>query len=260
MNEVYRVIEEYFSNGSNNVRFEGNQKKSLESLIPFIQNLISYDRPDAYSIIDQTALIVEHFEFDSTFSNKKGSKNRQELARVERNFETKLSKISFQSKKTFKAHDELNVTHLTENYIKNAITVFKNHYKKIDKYKTNLFRKEKNNVIKNIKTMFWIEDSTLLGNVFISNNEHDVNLKPLVLLYCDKFLDELSNCKNLDYILCFSHYGNKQFIYFLDLNFISAYREKQINTSEIEIIDFSPHTTGFVMVLNDNEVKNETRN
>lgn len=256
MDEVSGVIEKYFSDNENRVQFEGNQRESIEMLIPFIQKLKKFDRPDAYSIINDTALIIEHFEFDSTYSNKKGSRNRQELARVERDFEEKFSKCKINSGETFKMHDEIFVTHTTENYLNNAMRVFSHHYKKIDEYKTNLFKNGKINDITTIKTMFWIEDTTLLGNVFLPQDKgYNVSVKPLVLLYCDKFLDKLSDCNNLDYILCFSHYGNEKFIWFLDLDFITAYKGKQIITSEIKIIDFSPHTTGFVTVLNENEVK-----
>ena len=256
MNEVFRLIEEYFSDAENILQFEGNQKKSIESVIPFIQKLKNYDRPDAYSIIDDTALIIEHFEFDSTYSNKKGSKNRQELARIERDFEEKIYKCKMNSGETIMIHDEIFVTHTIENYINNVIRIFNNHYKKIDEYKTNLLKKEKIKDIKSIKTMFWIEDTTILGNVFLPQSKgYNVNIKPLILLYCDKFIDRLTNCNNLDYIMCFSHYGNNKFIWFLDLDFIDAYKERQVITSKIKLIDFSPHTTGFVTVLNENEVK-----
>ncbi|MBS6686173.1 hypothetical protein [Thomasclavelia spiroformis] len=250
------MIEEYFSDVENIVRFEGNQKKSIESVISFIQKLKNYDRPDAYSIIDDTALIIEHFEFDSTYSNKKGSENRQELARVERNFEEKISKCKMNNGETMMIHDEMFVTHTTENYINNAMRVFDNHYKKIDEYKTNLFKKGEVKDIKTIKTMFWIEDTTIFGNIFMTKDKgYNESVKPLILLYCDEFLNKLSNCNNLNYIFFFSHYGNEKNIWFLDLDFIDAYKGKQIITSEIEIIDFSSHTTGFVTVLSENEVK-----
>lgn len=154
MNEVARVIEEYFSDVENIVRFEGNQKKSIERVISFIQKLKNYDRPDAYSIIDDTALIIEHFEFDGTYSNKKGSENRQELARVERNFEEKISKCKMNSGETIMIHDEMFVTHTTENYINNAMRVFDNHYKKLMSIKLICSKKEKSRILKLLRQCF----------------------------------------------------------------------------------------------------------
>lgn len=254
--EIIKIVKEFFSTNENKVMYYGEQKESLYSLYFLLKAINVNDNPDAYAIIDNKALIIEHFEFDSTYTNKKGSTNRKELARIHREFEEELQKTELKNGETFHKHDTINAIHSMENYINNALKGLKNHYDKIDNYKQNLLDEGIININTNIKTMFWIEDTTLLGNAFKSK---DNNTEPLIILHCDKFLEELKKCDKLDYIFCFSKYGNEKYCWFLDLDYIQNYISEQIKVSETEIIDFKPHTTGFMTVF-DGEVQNEPRN
>lgn len=251
MNEVSRLIDEFFGNGQGKIMFFGEQENSLHEVLPFFQKLEDFERPDAFSVIEDTALIVEHFEFDSTNANKKGSSNRAEQARVERDFEKEVNAVQFNPGDTFRRHDVLSVHHSSENYIKNALAAFNKHYEKIESYKQNLLEKGKITETTRTKVMFWIEDTTLLGNVFLSKPAtYNTQPQTLVLLHCDKFLDVLEECEKLDYILCFSHYGMQKFCWFLDMKNICDYRENQVKISDVTILDFQPKTTGFVIALN----------
>lgn len=255
MSEVSRICEEYLNDNPTKVMCYGNQEKSLSELNPFLQELVEFERPDAFSKIGEDVLIVEHFEFDSTNTNKKGSLDRIEQARIERDFEKDLNKLHLQSGETFHKHDTVNVTHSSENYIKNALNAFRNHYEKIESYKQNLSNEGIITNSTNIKTMFWIEDTTLLGNAFIPEPQnYNSIVQPLILLHCDKFLEALKDCKKLDYIFCFSHYGMQKFCWFLDLNYLNDYISKQIKIDNVKIIDFKPHTTGYVTVFKKEEV------
>ena len=147
----------------------------------------NYERPDILSIYDNKIVAIEHFEFDSsTAKNKKGSQNRIEIARVQRENNS---------------HDKINCNYTTDNYIRNAIKNFENHYNRIEHYIENL-KKEK--VIKphmEIKNLFLIEDATILGNI-------DINTKrSFSILHCDMFLNKLKNANKIDYILAFNSFG-----------------------------------------------------
>lgn len=255
MCEVKKVIEKFLSDEENSIRFEGNQKSSILNIENFLRVLNLYEKPDAYSIIDENVLIIEHFEFDSTFTNKKGSHNRKEQARIEREFENKLVNQQLKSGKTYIYTDKIKVNSTSKNYIKNVLGVFKSHYEKIDSYKENLL---KNNIIKksmNVKTMFWIEDTSILGNFYLKDLlNYDINITPIILLYCDEFLEELKKCNNLDYVMFFGNCGSEKMCWFLDLNYIEDYIQNQIKISEIEIIDFTPNVTEFVTLVDDKEV------
>lgn len=248
MSEVYKVVKEFFSENENKVRCYDKHNESINYLIPFLKNINLHDKPDAYTVIGNSALIIEHFEFDSTYTtDRKGSKNRKELARINREFEKDIQNIDLKSGDTFCKHDTVNTDCTIDNYINNALKGLKKHYAKIDSYKQNLLDKSIINNQTDVKTMFWIEDTTFLGNTF---KYKDNDNEPLILLHCDRFLDELSNCNKLDYIFCFSHHQNQKYIWFLDLNFISTYRENQIKISEIEINDFPIFANSFVTALN----------
>lgn len=242
MKEVIRVTKEFFNENHGKIQIFESQEDSIRELFPFLEQMEDFDKPDAFSVIGNKALIIEHFEFDSTHSNSKGSSNRIEQARVEREFTEEINKKELQPGETFMRHDVLPVHHSIENYIKNAVEAFNNHYEKIESYICNLMKEGKITRATDVKVMFWIEDTTFMGNFFrIKSPTYDTPRQELVLLYCDKFLDVLETCEKLDYILCFSHYGPDKFCCFLDMNHINDYREIQVRTEDIEIIDFEPH-------------------
>ena len=69
-NDIQILFNKYLSDEINDIRFYGSNR--LAYLTPFLENIISHDAPDGYAIINNTILLVEHFEFDSsTAKNKK---------------------------------------------------------------------------------------------------------------------------------------------------------------------------------------------
>ena len=91
-NEAIKTLNHYFRNQSNTVFFLGSNL-GVEMLSDFFRNgkIFTGDAPDIVILKDDTAIIVEHFEFDSSYTNKKGSSSRIEQARIEREIQERFS-------------------------------------------------------------------------------------------------------------------------------------------------------------------------
>ncbi len=232
--ELNLLINRYIAN--HNVMYEGDLKKEFEELTEFFNSGVqTYDRPDGFCKFENNVLIIEHFEFDSANANKKGSTNRQEIFRT--------SRIKPTGKEFELVYDEIKCDFTMENYIKNLKNNFLNHYNKIDDYIKNL---QKINIINertNIKVLFCIEDSTILGNLNIATQ------KPIFAIYCDEFIQLLKDCTKLNYILCCSNFGMSDYAWFASISKISEYEQKQIKVSDTKIANLTPQTvTSFIKV------------
>jgi len=133
-----------------------------------LNGITDYERPDGYTIAENTVYIVEHFEFDSTPASKKGSASRIENGRINRTFDEAISKELAGLPEGFGQHesyinDSYDVSHSAGDYTKNAISNANNHYGKISEYVENL---EQSNILMSShqkRVGFFIEDKTLLG-------------------------------------------------------------------------------------------------
>ena len=84
-------------------------------------------RPDAYATSDDTLLLLEHFEFDSSKPTNKGSVQHQISAQTDRTIAEILSKDNF-------AVVAEMVTKSGKCYVDNFIKQFNNHYSRIAGY------------------------------------------------------------------------------------------------------------------------------
>lgn len=186
MSELADFINKFLNNRE--VRYEGDQEAENSELLEFLYSGINiFDRPDGFCKYEDKVLIIEHFEFDSSFKNKKGSTNRQELFRTSNKKPNAKEKIQI-------FRDEIKCNYTIGNYIDNATKNLKNHYSKIKIYKEHL---EEEKIITNqtkVKVLFCIEDTTALGNI----NAKDAS--PLFLPYCSEFIEKVSSMKQIDYL------------------------------------------------------------
>ena len=84
-NELEHIIKKHFYNNQNGIHFDNSDeisKNSITFIATFLNKLIQYDRPDLYAKIGNELLFIEHFEFDASAWNKKGSLERREIHRV----------------------------------------------------------------------------------------------------------------------------------------------------------------------------------
>lgn len=244
--ERERLIE-FFRSPDSEVKYYGEENEEILKLLEFINHLQDFEEPDFFAKIGDEILLLEHFEFDSTNNNQTGSEYRKDLARINKSFDSVPLSTEV---KIF--HDEINCTHSSQNYIRNVTNVFVNHYGKIENYKARLIQKGVIDKHSNVRTCFFIDDVTCLGNAY-SGKDKPV---PLNLLRCNKFLDLFEKSKKLDYVFCGSQFGETKFIWFISKKSIEAYRENQIDIEKIEIWDAKPQISEFKFLVNEENLVN----
>ena len=107
-------------------------------------------------MINDRVIIIEHFEYDATKWNKKGSETRRGDFRINKEFKD----LDNQTHGKKLIHKQMNVTHSTENLRDNFVKVFTEHNSKISQYKKQLIN---DGIIKNnsdVVVMFCCEDKT----------------------------------------------------------------------------------------------------
>ena len=161
--------------------------------------------------------------------NKKGSKNRQEIFRTSNVKPNKNDDIQIY-------HDAIKCDFTIENYINNAKNSLNSHYNKIDDYIETLKKEKIITDTSNVKVLFCIEDTTVLGNIDSKSG------KPLYLLYCTEFIKVIKSLTDLDYILCGSSYGSADFTWFTSVSNIDNYIKKQYSANDTKIANLTPHT------------------
>lgn len=256
-NDLIKLISKF---NEARVNFCNNSAEYKNEVASLIKKMEQFEKPspDGYSKIGNKVLIIEHFEFDSAQTiykknESKGSENRKELGRIEKEVKQSLLEGNVFSK------NAINCKYNIKQYIKNAISGFKNHYAKIPSYKKHLRAEKIINDDTETKVMFLIEDTTPLINLDCKNME------PIILVKCDKFLDVFEKHKHVDYILCFSEY-NKQDdifsdyktekkIFFLSQLSIQDYRNSELKVNEIEIMDWgNPQVSSFIYEISPSEI------
>lgn len=125
-------------------------------------DVIPSERPDIIFCLDNLSIGLEVFEFTSyQETNKKGNLIKRQESIISKSNLEERRKVG---KNYFATHIETNIS--LKNYSNNFIKVFNEHYKKINEYKENLKKINKNN-----KIYFLIKDCTVDGNDIIYNNE-----------------------------------------------------------------------------------------
>lgn len=188
------------------------------------------DNPDGYLKIDNKIVVIEHFEYDATKNNKKGSETRTEESRINRKLEEKC----YSTDNVKYVHEEMNVTHSTEQLRDNFIKIFSHHNLKINQYKKVLMEEgiigDNNEVI----IMFCCEDKTIFGCLGYDEQEYDFNI-----LDVKECIDELLK-SNVDYLLLCNSYESRKEMRLVPVSSqlleISPYRL----ASEIKMRDFKP--------------------
>lgn len=105
---------------------------------------------------------------------------------------------------------------------------------------------------KKVTTIFFIEDSTLLGNTFDSG-EWDKPSTPLILLHCDFFLDLFENSPDLDCVIFGRFYDRG--LWYIDHSIIDTYREHEVDTRNIQLFNYSPRSSGFKVLFTPDEIE-----
>lgn len=168
--------------------------KEIDDFMENIRTITKYERPDFYLKTNNNIIyILEHFEFDNSPVLKKGSVNKAEIA-ILRN---KAKRTLNEEKNKNYLRQSLKTTSY-ENFCRNAINNFENHYNKIYSYQENLY----NDGIADEKTIFKIgflmEDVSPLSLISI-NDKGDI--LPVNIFNCKEFLDNFNEKTLVDFCL-----------------------------------------------------------
>lgn len=216
---------------SANLTFQENDRADIPRLVKFLSILQKFERPDCFAKINNNVLILEHFEFDSTETKKRGNKTRKEIDRLDKSF----AKLALDFNKVTTRNDVAHCSQTIENYIKNSTESFIKHYKKIDEYKQNLIKENIADQNTKFLTGFFIEDKNILGSLYVTNKND--NPKRLLLFYCKEFLDLFSKSKKLDFVITTNEVNMQRDICLLTHKTIIDCRKYESLTSEMKILD-----------------------
>lgn len=208
-----------------------------DKLNSVIKNIVQYNRPDMYAIINDEVIMIEHFEFDSYKSNRKGSDYRRKEGNIKNEF-NKLLKNHIDNRIIY--NNKIKSTATKDNYINNFISVFDEHYRKIDIYK------ERIKLLSNYKvdTYFFIEDISPLGSYCINSKRE---FRYLLIFQFKKIYNFLLSHKDVSAILYGFFDGDKKRLILLENNEESIKKLLQDYevADELECYWFEPDISGF---------------
>lgn len=221
-NRDFDSILKCLSNNSNGITCMREDEKFLKSLVSLFSAIKPTNkRPDAIAENGTTLLLLEHFQFDNSRLNKKGSLQNQTAAKTDRELNNLLTDKEF-------AIVNESVEKCGLYYIENFQKQFDSHVKNIDSYKLEIQEESKKKYDKYLMG-FIIEDSSPLGSVYF-----DGGLKCVDLVYSKEFLDVFEQTPQLDFVV-FAMTGNEdnRILSFISKNTISLHRKRQITVSSI---------------------------
>lgn len=237
-NEATKTLKKYFSSDDGtDIRYLG-KGEGARLFADCFQNgeWFAGDVPDMLIKKEETAILIEHFEFDSYPVTRKGSKNRREQDRIER-----CAERVEPSAQGMYYHNEIRGDSSLQSYLCNCLGSFQRHYQQIGRYKDNLRKYDLISDSVEVKVMFLIEDVSPLGSII---SETD-GLKALSLHMCKEFLTELEMSPQVDYVLTCSCAGNSQRVWFIDRSDIFEYKKFAKSSEEMNMLKFEPKVLGF---------------
>lgn len=255
-NEIEKTMMRYFSKEDTEIYFFG-QGNGVKRFLEFYQYGDMYigDAPDMVIIQDNEALLLEHFEFDCYYVNRKGSQNRREQSRIRR-----LSDAIIPTEEGIEFHDCINGESSYKNYIQNVCRSFEEHYAHISLYQENLKRNQVVDGSMKTKVMFLIEDVSPLGTAVMERNGYITQRIPIVLAQCKEFLDLFKERPKIDYILACSSVENNRYVWFIDQTEINMYYQNVIDYENMQFLAYTPRVSHFKMLVSDEMINKGNTN
>jgi hypothetical protein len=229
-----------------------NKGKRLFEVIPFgvseeecnilFGKPCQFERPDICSFTNGSCFGIECFEYDAYRHNKNGSVNRKEDARIKKTFDNE-SREKLKSQNSVFIFSEFKSKPEERYYKENFTKTFKQHYAKVDEYKSNISTKM-NIELEKISIWFMAEDTAMLGPKFKDSNNSDAPLKPALPLYFDEIAKLFLRSTKIDGIIFISDHlpfilvkRNEEAINALKETY--DYKGEPLIFSDPKVIDFS---------------------
>ena len=166
-----------------------------DQLLWFLQNgkLTSFEGPDAYILVEDKVLIIEHFSIDGyeAYPNG-GSKLQEKEILTGRAAEKKLKE-----KSCGYYTQNLGIINSYKDFLANSKARFDKHYRHIEDYKQKLIETGVADATSEITVCFLMDESSPLGTL-----THDgIHTRPVCLGYSKEFLAFFEQRKNVDWII-----------------------------------------------------------
>lgn len=237
---IHSIMNKYFPNDDAVDFFYCGEGKEIRYFLSLLENgeLTDGDAPDMVLVNQNDVVIMEHFQFDSFPATKrKGSLCEREKDRIDRVYDAAIA-----TEDGVYFHDKFSVANSYEDYITNVKRSFLEHYSKIENYKNNLRNRGIINNETNLKVAFVLEDTSILGTIVADANKQ---LIPVELHRCSEFLEFLSQCPCVDYILCFSSINGVGHACFINTKELSAYKDESYDYGKMRFVPFVPQVVMF---------------
>lgn len=182
------------------------------------EEVIPYERPDAYVCRGNQILMIEHFEIDGYPEKKKGS---SKLKENEIRLERRAMEI-LRENRVAMVQDCLDEANAYTKFIKNCKRRFDKHYTQIDQYKQNLIESGVATPDTEFLICFLMEDVSPLGTWACD----ETGLHPVCLGESQEFLDFWKDRPNVDWILSAIETDAGYKPYFLSRNEIGDYESR----------------------------------
>lgn len=241
MKEVEKFINKYFSGDNIDLISAGKEAEDFSKFMDMFFKSKLFDCPDLYNYDGEKVYIFEHFEFDGTVKNRKGSSGRKELSRIESDFS------SFSEKNKLYT-DKINATNTSKSYIQSLFKTFNSHYLKINSYKERI--KEELGLKKDLEFIitFLIEDNSIFGSHRLVANRKKDYVMPC---YCEEFLNLFEKSIKLDYVICTNFFQRNKIRFILSRNNIKFYKENSYSIESIEFISYEQKFLGYHSTVSD---------
>jgi hypothetical protein len=238
--EVRAVIDNYFS-GNAILQYKDVSSATSEFIRIFCSGKPEFvDSPDLVITEGNNVLIIEHFEFDNFKSAVKGSRNRIEQARIDR-----IVGMITPTEEGAMYHDQICGESSLNYYESNAISQFRKHYEKIEKYNTRIRELGFSSDISELRVVFIIEDKSPLGTLV-----HDGERMLAVTLAHDRrFLELFKDKPSVDYVInCYSAF-NQRFIWIIPYSQLSEYEKDILHYDQMQFFAATPQVGGFNLLI-----------
>ena len=248
MNELERIISKYLSKDGTAITYSDFNQEEVNNI--FI-NMKQYERPDILSIYDNKIVAIEHFEFDSYRNNKKGSNYKIQENVIESKMQTAI-KSKLKDKGELILHDQIKNTSSLNQYYTNFKKILLSHIENISEYKEHIIQDFGDK--KKIEFWFFAEDVTPLGNYYYKRK----NDSPSLLLPFSRDIIKILKLHNEIRGLIFGIYAMNEYklvLMYNDYNTLKQIEENEyFQVDESEFMSFNPQTTGFALLIPNEEI------
>ena len=184
-------------------------KVIIEKIKKLINKMQKYEKPDIIIEYEDKIIGIEHFEFDSSINNKKGSEFRIEESRINKSIADKIDVFKNENHKNYNV---ISTNNSLNNYNNNFIKNYKIHYKKVKDYISRI-EKKFNKSKDNIEIILFAEDVNIFGNIY--RDEKNI-INPLYPFYSSDVIELLKNSNDIKYLIIGMEFLDKKIIYILE--------------------------------------------